>query len=338
MTTSPMRSSARPDAGRSAVLAALAFVPRVVIPIFLVVLTVYFGRAMGLAIYLNYFQLPGEVKVPAVVGKDVQEAQQLLHRLGLDLEISETKYQEQVSKNQVMTQDPAPQRSVRQGRKVAVVVSLGPEQVMVPRVMGLGMRDARMAVENAKLKVGKVTVTERRKGDPEMVVDQNPRPGKQVRKGEKVNITVNMGNVAMVKVPRFEGLSIDKVRDSAGAANLRLGSVQWVLHEQYQAGTVIRQDPPPDKAVTPGTEVDLKVSAGNDYRQHEIRQRTVVVHAPDQAGPQDIRVNVVDPTGSYIVYQGTHYAGETVTVLVTGVNGGEYEVYANDKLISRKRI
>jgi len=320
------------------IVVILRWILRLIVPVFLVAVTGYFGVVLGTAIYLQYFHLPAEVPVPKIIGRDVQEAQRLLQRLGLELDISEAKFQEKVKKDQVMEQDPHAGRTVREGRKVAVVVSLGPEQVTVPRLTGLGMRDAEIALSNARLNLGKVTLSDRRKGDPEMVIDQNPRPGKSVKKGVKVNITINMGNVEMVKVPRFEGMMIDKVRESAGQAGLKLGSVQWILHEQYNAGTIIRQDPPPNKAVPPGTPVELKVSAGNDYRVHEIRQKQVTVVAPDAAGPQEIRIMVIDPTGSYAVYQGTHYAGEQVSVLVTGVNGGEYETYSNEKLLHRDRI
>jgi len=319
-------------------LGLLGWFQRIIIPLFLVIVTIYFGRALGTALYLQYFTLPGDVQVPRVVGSDVKEAQLLLQRLGLELEVSETKYEENVKKNQVMAQDVEPGRNVREGRKVGVVVSLGPEQVSVPNLEGLSLRDAELTLQNGRLNLGKVTRVERKKGEPEEVLEQNPRSGKAVKKGTKVNLVVNMGEQAMVKVPRVESMMIDRVRESLGRDNLALGSVEWIIHEDYEPGTIIRQDPPPGKSVEPGTEVDLKVSASRYAPGFEVQQRFLTVRAPEQAGPQDIRVNVKDISGSYPVYQGTHYAGEHVSVAVTSIGSGEWELWINDKMTDHGRI
>ena len=314
------------------------FITRVLVPAFLIAVTVFFGRAFGYAIYLSYFSKPVEVTVPNVTGLGVQQAQLALERAGLLLEVDETRHQEKVPRNRVTAQDPAPGQLVRRKRKVAVEVSLGPEELPVPRLMGLSLPDARRALENAHLTLGKVTITTKRQGENEGVVSQAPRAGRTVKRGSPVQLTIQTGNAARVSVPRIEGESFEKARAALSEANLAVGSVQWVLHEQYDAGTVIRQTPAAGAAAQPGSGVDCLVSAGNDYRQHSLRQRTITVRALDIFGPQEFHVSVKDPTGSYVVYEGTHYVGEKIVLQVTGVNGGEYEVVINEKMVEHGRI
>jgi eukaryotic-like serine/threonine-protein kinase len=314
------------------------FLSRVLIPTFLIAATVFFGRAFGYAVYLSYFEQSSEVTVPQVTGLGVEQAQALLSRAGLKLTVDEAHYQDQAPRDQVLSQDPPSGQRAKRGRTVGVEVSLGAEELPVPRLLGQSLDVARRTLENSHLNLGKVTITTQRRGATEGVVRQIPRPGHMVRRGTAVDIVFQTGETAKVTVPKLEGQTFEKAREALGLNNLSLGGVQWVLHEQYEAGLVIRQTPAAESTATPGKAVDLLISAGNDYRQHSLRQRSLQISALHQAGPQELRVTVKDPTGSYLAYEGTHFDGEKITLMVTGVNGGEYEVYINDKLIEHGRI
>lgn len=316
----------------------IGFVPRVLIPAFLIVATMFCGRAMGLAIYDAYFLVPDEKKVVRVVGKDVQEAKKILKAMGLSIDVSEMRVSSKVPKNQVMEQYPPPFREVREGSTVSVVVSTGPDTVAVPKVIDKNLRDAQVDLHNAKLAVGKVTRVARHKNDPEMVLEQNPKAGKSVKKGTKIELVVNIGNVARVKVPSFANQTIERVRDAAAWHNLKMGTVQWVVHEGIGTGMVINQDPSAESEVPPGTEVNFRVSLGTANNNQDVRQRLVQVRAQDVVGPQQIRVMVSDTSGGYTAYEGTHYQGEIVNLYVTSMGPGEYEVFVNGSLVARSKI
>lgn len=317
----------------------LMWVPRLAVPLFLVLVTVHFGRVYGEAVYHSYFVVPGEVKVPEIVGTDVQKAQEVLQRIGLELDLQEARYRSNVKKDRIIEQDPAPGREVRRGRKVAVVWSLGPELVTVPRVIDKSVREARLALSNARLNVGKITKSTKKAGEPEVVLTQNPSWGKSVRMGTKVNLVVNEGAEERIKVPMFQGQAIDTVRESLRSSELRLGAVEWVLHQSIGAGTVIRQIPAGAALVPPGTELTLKVSAGTDLNSLNMRQKVIRLRVPDVAGPQDIRVVLHDGTGTCDVYQGTHYAREQVTLMVTAMTPqAELEIYSADKVLERMKL
>ena len=316
----------------------LAFIPKVLVPVFLVVMTMYCGRAMGLAVYQTYFEVPNEMKVPRITGTDVEEAKKLLQRLNLGLQVQETRYSSKVERNDVIEQFPPAGRDVREGSNVAVVVSLGPDAVTVPSVVDKTFNDAQIDLHNAKLVLGKVTRVAKNKEQPEVVLEQTPKAGTAVKKGTKINLLVNIGNEARVKVPSFASQPIDRVRDAATWSNLKLGTVSWVVSESIGAGMVISQEPPADKEVEPGTEVDIKVSLGNAQSHAELLQRIVQVRTPDVTGLQEIRVAVTDETGTYNAYEGTHAQGELVNVFVTALGRGEYQVFSNDKLVTRGKI
>ena len=317
----------------------LIWIPRLVVPLFLVLVTVHFGRVYGLAVYHSYFVVPDEVKVPEVVGTDVQQAQEVLRKIGLELDLQEARYRSNVKKDRIIEQDPPPGREVRRGRKVAVVWSLGPELVTVPKVVDKSVREARIALSNARLNVGKITKSAKKAGEPEVVLTQNPSSGKSVKMGTNVSLVVNEGAEDRIKVPMFQGQPIDTVRESLKSTELRLGAVEWVVHQSIAAGTVVRQIPTSNTLVAPGTELTLKVSVGTDINSHNVRQKFIRLRVPDVAGPQDIRVVLRDGTGTCDVYQGIHYAREPLTLMVTAMTPqAELEIYSGDKVLERMKL
>ncbi|NDD29555.1 MAG: PASTA domain-containing protein [Proteobacteria bacterium] len=333
-----MINDSKPTAALAWIWRMVAFIPRVLVPVFLITVTIYCGRAMGLAIYETYFVLPNEKKVPRITGTDVEEAKRLLARLNLGIDVHETRNSATVPKNAVIEQYPPADRDTREGSSVSVVVSLGPDSVTVPRLVEKTFEEAVVDLHNAKLNLGRVTRVAKHKDDPEMVLEQNPKPDATVKKGTKVNLMVNIGNDARVQVPSFVGQTVEKVRDSASWSNLKLGTLAWVVSDTVPAGTIVSQEPSAGKDVVPGAEVDMKVSLGASTGHSEIKQRQVQLRTPDVTGLQEIRVTVTDETGSHIAYEGTHAQGELVNVFVTCFGRGEYTVTANEKVVSRAKI
>ncbi len=318
--------------------AMVGFVTRVLVPVFLIVLTAYWGRTFGEAIYMRYFRVPDDRITPRLVGKNVRTAEQILERVGLTMHISETCFSEFVPRNLVMGQDPPAGRDVREGTGVGVVVSLGGQGVGVPSVLGKGLSDAELALHNAKLRPGTVTRVKRNPDDPEEVLDQSPKPGAIVKEGTHVNLLVNVGSEERVAVPSFATKPIDQVREAVTAANLRVGSIKWVLSDSVDPGQVINQDPLPTTFVKPGTEVNLRVSMGNTTSPPDLRQRTITVRAQDVDGPQDIRVVVDDTMGEHTSFEATMYKGDRSRVFLNAIGRGEYEIYSGQILITRGQI
>lgn len=147
----------------------------------------------ALTIYTDYLQVPAEVVVPKVTGMEIKEAWETIEKAGLKLQLHESRHDKKVPKNIVLSQDPQAERSVRKGRTILVVVSEGPELIQVPQLTGGSLRAARIAISNAKLRMGKITFQDAAYGQDEEVVEQNPASGKDVVRGQEVHLTVRRG-------------------------------------------------------------------------------------------------------------------------------------------------
>jgi serine/threonine-protein kinase len=162
----------------------------VAVALLLVALTLWSSWVFGWRIYRDYLYVPGEKKVPKVVGLEIKAAYEAIEKQGLKLQVHESRYDKKVPKRVVLSQNPAAGRNVREGRTILVAVSLGPELMEVPKLEGESLRSAKIALSNSKLMLGKVTFEDAAYGEDEAVVKQNPGPGKLVQRGQQVHLTV----------------------------------------------------------------------------------------------------------------------------------------------------
>ncbi len=162
----------------------------VLLALVLVAATLWSAAIFGLTVYRDYLSIPGEVEVPEVVGLEIRDAYEKIESQGLRLQVHESRHDKTVPKRTVLSQNPTAGRPVRQGRTVLVSVSLGPELIQVPAVVGESLRSAKITISNSKLRVGKVTFEEPTYGLDEEVLNQNPSSGKDVLRGQEVNLHV----------------------------------------------------------------------------------------------------------------------------------------------------
>lgn len=130
---------------------------------------------------------PTPREVPAVVGTSLAEARDRLDEAGLELAVSERRYDAEAPADQVLAQEPAPAAVRYAGDIVTVVVSDGPAPVTLPNVRGERVADAVAAMEDLGLEVE----VERRGGfsaffNPDRVYDQDPGPGSTRLPGQTV--------------------------------------------------------------------------------------------------------------------------------------------------------
>ena len=94
---------------------------------------------------------PSTVKVPSVWGNTPDQAAGILADYELELGTVSEDYSSDVAEGQIFYQDPAEGESIEPGSAVAVTVSLGPEQVEVPDVFGLSLKQAQDVLASAGL-------------------------------------------------------------------------------------------------------------------------------------------------------------------------------------------
>jgi serine/threonine-protein kinase len=134
-----------------------------------------------------------QVRIPrSVIGDPVEDARELLESDAFGLVVLEVfRDDPTVPAGVVITTDPAPNEMVDRGSTITLIVSSGPEQVIVPDLFGMTETQALAALQAVGLR-GLSTSVEIPFDDPNngRVVDQDPDPDLTVDKDSVVNFVI----------------------------------------------------------------------------------------------------------------------------------------------------
>ena len=121
------------------------------------------------------------------------------------------------------------------------------------------------------LKIGAV-FEENAKEPAGTVINQDPRSGSKITKGQTVDITVSLGEKKKeVTVQNYSGLSVDSASSNLEANGLSLGDITEETSSRPK-GTVIGQSPAAGSTVVEGGRVNLIISSGAGEAKKESNQ------------------------------------------------------------------
>lgn len=118
-----------------------------------------------------------QVTVPNVCGATREAAERLAAEGGLVVEVAQERHDAQVQRGCVLQQDPPAGASVRRGRKVRVVLSLGGEVLKVPDLVGRADRLTTIELQRDGFVAGDEAVIAFAQAPAGVVLAQEPPPG-----------------------------------------------------------------------------------------------------------------------------------------------------------------
>lgn len=232
-------------------------------------LLAYAGIALLLFVVAAYasfglFVRSGATPVPELVGTGAEEARSRLADAGLDLVVEEGgRFDPEIPAGHVLEQRPEARTLVKRGGDVDVVLSLGPQRLTVPDLVGRSFQSAQVALASAGLSVGRNLQVFSREAPAGTVVEQVPRPGATVPPDGAVDLMLAQTSTeARYVMPDLVNRDYDQVRRFFERAGLRLGRVTFDIYEGAREGTILRQFPLAGHAITPQEAVSLVVAAG----------------------------------------------------------------------------
>jgi beta-lactam-binding protein with PASTA domain len=131
-----------------------------------------------------------EVTVPDFQGKTPAEARRIADDTGLSAQIEREYYSPTVPRGKVLSQMPAAGTIVRRGWELRLALSLGPQRVATPQVIGESERAAAISIDQRGLDLGS-TATVQLAGVPAgQVIAQNPPPNATDVAAPKISLLV----------------------------------------------------------------------------------------------------------------------------------------------------
>jgi serine/threonine-protein kinase len=208
----------------------------------------------GLGVLLAALLFASDVRVPRLVGQDVERARAVLEQAGFETKIELRA--DPAPRGRVLAQRPDPGREIEEGATVTLVASTGPTERTIPEVKGETERAAVRELSEARFRVE----TEERPSSEVSrgrAIGTRPPAGTGVAVGGRVRLLISSGP-RQVDVPDVVGLT----RSSAEAALESRGlgvSVERARSDEPK-GEVLGQTPDGGTTVEEGATVTISVS------------------------------------------------------------------------------
>lgn len=207
--------------------------------------------------------------VPDLSGMTLDEANREVADEEFTVRQSQTKFDEDVPAGRIIGQSPLPTRELKEGERIDVVVSDGPQPRTVPDLTNMTAEEARAAIEELRLQY--VEGPRRYSEDVEKGRVVAWEPTGEVDRDSPVTVFLSDGKEPK-EIPSLADRAVDAVKGLLEGLGF-IAKTEEAFSDEVEKGQVISTRPPEGSKVQPGNEVVVVVSKGPD---------TVAV--PDVAG------------------------------------------------------
>ncbi len=169
-----------------------------------------------------------EVAVPDLRSKTPAEAHRMADEAGLAMQVESNYFSATIPEGKVLFQMPAPGAVVRRGWTVQVALSLGPQRVAIPPVVGDSERAAGISIAQRGLQIASTARTGIPDWEGGQVIAQNPPADSTDVSAPKVSLLVSQENLRAFVMPRFTGQTLGSVTVVLQNAGFKVGNVTVV--------------------------------------------------------------------------------------------------------------
>jgi beta-lactam-binding protein with PASTA domain len=200
-----------------------------------------------------------EVTMPNLVGKSSVDALSTLRGRGLQLKVVDRVYSE-LPANAVVRQSPPEGERMKVAQNAHVVLSLGPQNVTTPSLVGESLRVARIQLLQVGLQLGEVTAFAAPAALSDTILQQTPLPGTRAA-SPRVDLLVAQGeSPAAYVMPWLVGMPLPEADRLLASGGFKLSKTTFVLSPQWPKGTVTEQIPEPCTKITSDSAIEMVVA------------------------------------------------------------------------------
>lgn len=223
-----------------------------------------------LKIYTHHGQA---LLVPDFTGLNKVEAMELADDKDLTIELADSVYIKGRIKGTVVDQNPRPDFKVKEGRTIFLTINaFNQAKVPIPNTVGVSYRQAKVSLESAGLKVGRLIY----RPDPmkNYVIEQRKdgsiiEPGTMIPKESKVDLVLGKGYGSQYQaVPDIIGMSKTEAFRIINDKYFNVGGVLYdesiMTYSDSLNAKVYDQKPAPDRRVKMGSYIDVWLTLKED--------------------------------------------------------------------------
>ncbi len=269
------------------------------------------------------------VLMPDVVNQQKEQVELILRNMSLKLDVSvEEVADANVPKGYIVRTEPAKNVTLKEGDKITLYVSSGPDIKVspMPNVIGYAQANALKSLQNQGLQldiqIEEVFSDTVQTGD---VIRTEPVKGEELKTGQTVTLYVSKGP-EMVLMPDVVGLDIGSAHTILKSEGLVYKKVP--VYSDAEKDTVVSQSAEKYVEIPKNTEIVLEVSMGP---APAIKSKTISIDLP-QDKQEAYELRIVDEDGSevYRVEIQPEEGVSTHTVELSGSGVQKFKIYIAD--------
>jgi serine/threonine-protein kinase len=204
------------------------------------------------------------VLVPDLAGMSQKQAEKFIERLALKFNKDRETHSSEVPAGYVISQTPRSGDSIKEGRTVSVVLSLGPKKQVVPDMKGLSLRQSRILLTRNGLRVGRVSKVLLESDVKETVIASFPATARELNEGSAVDLVIGSGGKKpKYLVPDLIGQDLLFIKEKLQNIGFRVSGVSYEHRPDTYPNTIIGQSPSPGTLIREGDSIEL-VAAGSN--------------------------------------------------------------------------
>jgi len=205
----------------------------------------------------------GKISVPSLVGMSQGEAKNDLKDLGLNIQVVEEVFSEDVAKGKIIATKPGGGGKISPAGTVGLIVSKGQERIIVPTLNGLTPDVASGKISDLGLSVGQINESFDMKIAAGFVIGTDPKVGSEVRRKSIVNLIVSKG-VEQLALPSYVGKGGEQALSELNDLGFDV-NVKYSFSDSIFKGQVITQRPERSDLISKGSKIELEISKGSEF-------------------------------------------------------------------------
>ncbi|MBQ1441510.1 MAG: Stk1 family PASTA domain-containing Ser/Thr kinase [Clostridia bacterium] len=263
-----------------------------------------------------------QVKLPNFVGQVYNE---ILESQKYDFEFyKEEKFSSEIAEGVVMEQNPKPDKMVYSDSRVKLVVSKGPERLMVPDFQNMTYTQYTQLLKQQGLAYVEMPIYD--ENTPlDIVCNTNPQPRQEVQIGDVIEVYYSLGPKTEEQVMRnFVNMPYVSAKSQLDSLGITIAEATKVDSNKPE-GTIISQEPPHGTKLTKDTVVKFTISNG------KAPESTVTLKIELPESSQDVTLEVFLDDVSIKAANVSLASQKTYSIKLTGSGTQKVTVTLNGK-------
>ena len=272
-----------------------------------------------------------ETRVPSVVGKELLDGIKILQDNALYAIVEKEEHDPEAPRGTIIQQRPASGTLKKKYAPVKLVISKGPDRILMPDFRNTGIRQARSEIET----ICSGTIDEHyvhhkfvRQGD---IIGHSPGPGEIILPNTIVRVLVSLGPAAQFfKMPDLIGVSIDLAQQLLSP--LFTIVKKGINSEIADPGTIIDQDPSAGQKIAENKTITITFAKSDQVEENSMG--IFIYHVPSGLLSKNMEIKLKKQDGTEeIVYSRFVSPGEEVKMMIPKTGKAVLSVILNNEEI-----